>query len=581
MPARNGAAHVATIKRKYKDKVYVTTLLRRSYREDGKVKHETLGNLSHLPDDLIEVIRGRLAGDVAPQGPWEVRRNIPHGHVALVLGVLRDIGLDSLISSKPCRELDLCLAMIVARIVSPGSKLACTRSLNSETASHSIGFDLGLGEVGDSELYGALDWLLKRQNRIENKIAKHHLEDGILLLYDLSGSYYTGEVGGVIQYGYSRDQKKGHPQVVYGLLCNAQGCPISIEVFSGNTSDPKTLGNQIDKVRDRFGISKVVMVGDRGMITSKRIDVEMRGVDGLDWISALRNDAVKKLVAEGDFEPSLFDEKDLGEIISEDYPGERLIVCRNPLLAARRRHTREALLERTESALEDIAAATKRKSRALKGMDKIGIRVGRTLQKKGMGKHFVTTITDTGFTCKRNEDKIEAEAALDGIYIVRTSLGSETMKTDEVVFAYKNLSKVERGFRCMKSIDLNVRPIHHRLDDRIKAHIFMCMLAYYVEWHLRSRIKPVLFEDEDREAVECERPSVVAPAPRSAAARAKEKTKRTADDWPVHSFQTLLQDMGTLCHNEVGVEGSEETFMMKTKPTKFQSHVLTLAGISL
>lgn len=581
MPARNGAAHVATIKRRYKDKVYVTTLLRRSYREDGKVKHETLGNLSHLPDDLIEVIRGRLAGDVSPQGPWEVRRNIPHGHVALVLGVLRDIGLDSLISSKPCRELDLCLAMIVARIVSPGSKLACTRSLNSETASHSIGFDLGLGEVGDSELYGALDWLLKRQNRIENKIAKHHLEDGILLLYDLSGSYYTGEVGGVIQYGYSRDQKKGHPQVVYGLLCNAQGCPISIEVFSGNTSDAKTLGNQIDKVRDRFGISKVVMAGDRGMITSKRIDEEMRGVDGLDWISALRNDAVKKLVAEGGFEPSLFDEKDLGEIISEDYPGERLIVCRNPLLAARRRHTREALLEKTECALEDIAAATKRKSRALKGMGKIGIRVGRTLQKKGMGKHFVTTITDTGFTYKRNEEKIEAEAALDGIYIVRTSLGSETMKAGEVVFAYKNLSKVERGFRCMKSIDLKVRPIHHRLDDRIKAHIFMCMLAYYVEWHLRSRIKPVLFEDEDREAVECERPSVVAPAPRSAAARAKEKTKRTADDWPVHSFQTLLQDMGTLCHNEVGVEGSEETFMMKTKPTKFQSHVLTLAGISL
>lgn len=584
MPARNGPVHVATIKRKYKDKVYVTTLLRRTYREDGKVKHETLGNISHLPDDAIEMIRQRLNGELPPQGPWEIQRNIPHGHVALVLGVLRDIGLDSLISSKPCRELDVCLAMIVSRIISPGSKLACSRSLKPETATHSIGLELGLDNLNDNELYQALDWLLKRQNRIENKIAKKHLQDGMLLLYDLSGSYYTGEVGGLIQYGYSRDQKSGHPQVVYGLLCNAQGCPISIEVFSGNTSDATTLGSQIEKVRKRFGIKRVVMVGDRGMITSKRIDEEMRGVAGLDWISALRNDAIKKLAKQAAFDASLFDEKDLGEIISEDYPGERLVVCRNPLLAEKRQHTREALLEKTESALEEISAATRRKTRPLKGMDKIGIRVGRTLQKHGMGKHFITTITEDEFTYQRDESKIEAEAALDGIYIVRTSLDSEAMGADEVVLAYKNLARVERGFRCMKNIDLKVRPIYHRLDDRIKSHIFLCMLSYYVEWHLRTRIKPVLFEDQDRESVESKRASVVAPAPRSHAAHAKEATKRTGDNWPVHSFQTLLQDMGTLCHNEVSVAGSDpgtDTFMIKTKPTEFQNHVLNLAGIVL
>jgi transposase len=581
MPSRKGPVHVATINKKHKGKIYKTHLLRRTFREEGKVKHETLGNISHLPDDLIETIRQRLSGDALPQGPWEIRRNIPHGHVALVLGVLRDIGLDAMIGSKPCRERDLCIAMIVSRIVAPGSKLACARSINPETATHSVGVELGIDDLRDRELYEALDWLLSRQNRIEKKLAKRHLHDGTLLLYDLSGSYYTGKVSGLVQYGYSRDQKSGHPQVVYGLLCDAEGCPISIEVFAGNTSDATTLGNQIKKVRSRFDIKRVVMVGDRGMITSKRIDEEMRGVDGLDWISALRNDAIKKLASQEAISASLFDERDLAEITSEDHPGERLVVCRNPLLAEKRRHAREELLCKTEAKLEEIVAATQREKRALKGKDKIGIRVGRTLEKHGMGKHFIYSIEENRFSYRRNEEKIAEETALDGIYIVRTSLDAKTMGPGEAVLAYKNLARVERAFRCMKNMDLKVRPIYHRLDDRIKAHIFLCMLAYYVEWHLRRRIKSVLFEDEDREIVERERTSEVAPAPRSQKAKRKESVKRTEDHGPVHSFQTLLKDMGTLCRNLVRMEGSphESTFMVKTQPTEFQAHVFNLAGI--
>lgn len=585
MPARTGAVHVAKIEKKYKGKVYTTHLLRRSYREDGKVKHETLGNISHLPPDLIETIRGRLSGELPPEGPWEIERNIPHGHVALVLGVLRDIGLDSIIGSKPCRERDLCIAMIVSRIINPGSKLACSRSLKPETATNSISRELDLGDLKDNELYEALDWLYSRQNRIENKLAKMHLQNGTLLLYDLSGSYYTGEVSGIVQFGHNRDQKKGHPQIVYGLLCNKEGCPISIEVFAGNTADPNTVKNQIKKVRDRFGLTHVVMVGDRGMLTSKRIDEEMRGVEGLDWISALRNDAIKKLAEQEVFSPSLFDETDLAEVTSPDFPDERLIICRNPLLASRRAHTRAALLEKTESELQKVVTATNREKRALRGKDKIGLRVGRTLEKCGMSKHFTIDIKETSFTFERNEEKIEAEAKLDGIYIVRTSLDEKTMAAPETVLAYKNLARVERAFRSMKQIDLKVRPIYHRLDDRIKAHVFLCMLAYYLEWNIRQRIKPVLFEDEDRETVESERDSVVAPAPRSMKATAKESTKRNEDGWPVHSFQTLLTDLGTLCLNEVKVESgspdSAGSFVVKTQPTAFQAHVLNLTGIEM
>lgn len=582
MPSRSGAVHVAKIIKKVKGRIYTSYLLRRSFRENGKVKHETLGNISHLPPHLIELVRKALNEEAVP-GNWEIERSLPHGHVELVLGVLRDIGLDNDLASKPCRERDLIIAMIVSRIIEPDSKLACCRSLRPQTAAHSLGHELRLGEISDSELYRAMDWLLERQNRIENKLAKKHLSDGTLLLYDISSSYYTGEVGGLVQYGHSRDQKSGLPQIVYGLLCSPKGIPISIEVFSGNTGDPNTLKNQIAKVRKRFGLKRVVIVGDRGMLTSKRIDEEIRNVEGLDWISALRNDAIKKLSEDEAFDRTLFDEVDLAEITSEDYPGERLIVCRNPFLAEKRKHAREALLNKAEEELNQIVAATLRPKRALQGKDKIGVRVGRALQKCKLGKHFTIEITDDRFTFKRNQGKIDAEASLDGIYIIRTSVDKETLAAEETVLAYKNLAVVERAFRCMKQIDLKVRPIYHRLDDRIRAHVFLCMLAFYVEKHLRERIESILFEDEDREQIEEERESAVAPAPRSAKAKNKEAEKKTADGWPVHSFRTILKDMATLCLNRVkpaaaGDGGENQVIYLKTKPTEFQAHVFKLAS---
>jgi len=583
MPSRNGSVHVATTTRTYKGKTYRTHLLRRTFRKDGKVQHQTLGNISHLPEDLIEVIRTRLRGDeLPPGGSWEILRSLPHGHVALVLGALRQLGLDQLIASRRSRERDLVVAMIVARILFPGSKLACARSLKEESATSSLALELELGPLQERELYEALDWLVARQQRIEKKLAKRHLEDGTLLLYDLSGSYYTGKRSGLIDFGHCRDGKTGVPQIVYGLLCNAQGCPVSIEVFPGNTAAPNTLANQIAKVRKRFGIKRVVFVGDRGMITSKRIEEELRGVEGLDWISALRSDAIKKLATQGAIEASLFDEKHLAEITSLDFPDERLVVCRNPLLAAERTRKRNELLDATEKKLAEIAAATRREKRALRGKDRIGLRLGRTLGQYKMGKHFILEIEDDRFSYRRNEEKIAAEAALDGIYVIRTSLDEEALKTEDTVRAYKDLSKVERAFRSLKTIDLKIRPIHHWLDKRIRAHVFLCMLAYYVEWHLRQKLAPILFDDEDRQGAESMRESIVDPAPRSQTAKDKDASKRTKDGWPVHSFQTLLKDLGTLAQNLVCIQGSEShgTFTVKTNATAFQKHVFEISGVT-
>ncbi len=386
----------------------------------------------------------------------------------------------------------------------------------------------------------------------------------------------------MVDFGHCRDGKSGVPQIVYGLLCDAEGCPVSIEVFRGNTADPNTLASQVAKVRGRFGIQRVVFVGDRGMITSKRIDEELREVDGLDWISALRNDAIKKLAGAGAIEPSLFDEKNLAEITSPDFPGERLIVCRNPLLAAERARKRRELLEVTEEKLEQLAAATRRPKRALRGKDKIGVRLGRILGKSKMGKHFIVEIEEERFSYRRAEDKIAAEAALDGIYVIRTSVDEEQLGSEDTVRAYKDLAKVERAFRSLKTVDLKVCPIYHWLDDRIRAHVFLCMLAYYLEWHLRQKLAPVLFEDEQREEAEAQRASVVDPAPRSQAAQGKDANKRTKDGWPVHSFQTLLKDLGTLARNLVRVPGAESSELMSvtTNSTDFQRHVLELAGVA-
>ena len=582
MAKRNGSVHVATTKRDYKGKVYETHLLRRSYRENGKVKHQTLGNLSHLPPDLIDTIRRRLRGDVPQDSDqWDIVRTLPHGHVAAILGSLRNIGLDNILASRPSRQRDLAIAMIVARVIAPASKLATSRALREETATTSLSLELGVQDLHEDELYEALDWLSKRQHRIENKLAKKHLAGGTLVLYDVSSSYYTGRRPGLVAFGYNRDGKRRFPQIVYGLLCNAEGCPISIEVFEGNTSDPKTFSTQIKKVRRRFGMEHVVWVGDRGMITSKRIDDEMRDVDGLDWITALRSEAIKKLATDGVVDQSLFDEKDLAVVSSPDFPNERLIVCRNPLLADERARKREALLAATERKLDEVVEATRRTKRPVTGQDKIGIRVGKVCNRFKVGKHFVFKITDKSFSYERDEEKIASEAALDGLYVIRTSVHSKTMTDKDVVRTYKSLSRVERAFRSLKTIDLKIRPIYHWLDDRIRGHVFLCMLAYYVEWHMRQKLAPVLFDDHQRSQAESSRKSIVSPAPRSTAAKKKDQTKRTAEDAPVHSFRTLLKDLGTLAKNRVRVQGTTDEFYLLTQPTAPQARALGLLGVSL
>jgi transposase len=470
--------------------------------------------------------------------------------------------------------------MIVSRIIHPGSKLATFNGLAGETAQSSLAEELRLGTIDLKELYDALDWLLDRQSRIENKLAKTHLVGGTLVLYDVSSSYYTGRKSDLVKYGYSRDQKKGFPQIVYGLLCNREGCPIAIEVFAGNTADPDTLASQIQKVRKRFSLQRVVLVGDRGMITSARIKEELRGVEGLDWITALRSDSIRKLVASGAIQRSLFDEKDLAEITSNDFPDERLVVCRNPLLAEERARKRQELLQATEKLLDEIVAAVRRAKRPLRGEAEIGVRVGRVLNKYKMAKHFELTIKKDHFTYQRHTKQIAEEAALDGLYVVRTSLvDTKTLTGDETVRAYKDLSHVERAFRTMKTVDLEIRPIFHWKDDRIRAHVFLCMLAYYLEWHLRRKLKPLLFDDHEREAAEATRPSIVAPAPRSKAAQRKDHQKRTDDDYPAQGFRSLLKDLGTLCRNHALVNNTE--FKILTTPTRLQQRVFELLGITL
>lgn len=574
--------HVATTTRKYGGKVYTTYLLRRSYREDGKVKHQTLGNLSHLPSDLIDTIRKRLRGEVPQDADqWDIVRTLPHGHVAAVLGSLQNVGLDNILASRPSRRRDLAVAMIVTRVIAAASKLVTARALQEETATTSLSLELEVQNVHEDELYEAMDWLGERQRRIENKLAKKHLADGTLVLYDVSSSYYTGRRSELVKFGYNRDGKRGFPRIVHGLLCNAEGCPITIEVFEGNTTDPTTFSVQIKKVRRRFGIQRVVWVGDRGMITTKRIDEELRDVDGLDWITALRADALKKLASEGVVQQSLFDKKDLAAVSSPDFPNERLIVCRNPLLADERAGKRKELLAATEKELDKIVAATHRAKRPLMGADKIGIRVGKVRDRFKVGKHFVLEITDRSFSYQRDEKKIADEAALDGLYVIRTSVKSKTMKSEDVVRAYKDLAKVERAFRSLKTIDLKVRPIYHWLDKRIRAHVFLCMLACYVEWHMRQKLWPILFDDHQREQAESHRKSIVAPAPRSQAAARKEQSKRTDHDEPVHSFRTLLQDLGTLAKNRVRVRGSSDEFYLLTQPTASQTQAFDLLDVSL
>ena len=564
-------------------------LLRESYREQKRVRKRTLANLTKWPGHLVEGLRILLRGGAAVDTTegFEVVRSRPHGHVGAVLGSLRNIGLDNVLAPRDCPERARVIAMICARILDPRSKLATARGLSEETLFSSLGEELALGDADEEDLYTALDWLLERQGDIEAALAAKHLQDGTLVLYDLTSTYFEGRTCPLAQLGYSRDGKKGTLQIVFGLLCDRHGCPIAVEVFEGNTADPKTVACQLEKLRQRFHLERVVLVGDRGMLTAARIREELQPQEGLAWITALRAPAIRALVQQQALQLSLFDQRDMATITSPEYPNERLVVCKNPLLAEERTRKREDLLQATEKELDKIVQATQRAKRRLKGQDKIGLRVGNVLNHFKMAKHFELEISDEGFAYRRNQQAIEDEIALDGIYVIRTSVPETVLDEGETVQAYKDLSKVERAFRSLKSIDLKVRPIYHHLANRVRAHVFLCMLAYYVEWHMRSRLAPLLFDDEDKATAEARRDSPVAPAQVSEQAQRKAASKRTDDDLTVHSFQTLLADLATIVKNRIQIQFAEpeklevKTFERITRPTPLQQKAFDLLGVRL
>lgn len=582
MASRRGPVHVVRNVREYKGKVYETFLLRRSMRVGKKVMKETVANLSHLPLELIDIIRRYLAGEtfVGAKDFFQVERSLPHGHVAAVLGTLRGLLIDKMLGARPSRQKTLAVAMIVARIISPSSKLATARGIGPETLSTSLGATLGLQFVDVDELYRAMDWLVGRQDKIESLLTERHLSDGSLVLYDVTSSYFEGRNRPLAKLGHNRDGKKGKLQIVIGLLCNAEGCPVSVTVFDGNTGDPKTLAPQIRKLRERFGLKRITLVGDRGMLTEARLREDIRPEEGLDWITALRAPAIRELVNSGCLQPSLFDQTDMAEIASPDYPGERLIVCKNPLLATERARVRQDLLSATEKDLSRIAGATARPIRPLRGEDKIGLRVGKVLNRFKVAKYFGVEITDHSFRFWRDEERIGQDAAIDGFYVIRTSAAEDSFSSLETVRMYKGLSQVERVFRSLKSVDLKVRPIRHHLEKRVRAHVFLCMLAYYVEWHMRGALAPILFDDDHKTESEALRPSAVAPAQRSAQARKKAAHGRTEDGLPVHSFQTLLEDLATVTRNTVRVKTSEAVFTDFAIPTPLQQKAFELLGVS-
>lgn len=554
-------------------------LLRESSRVGSKIVKRTLANLSDWPPAQIDLLRRVLKGEslISPAEALQIERSLPHGHVAAALGTLRRIGLESDLARSASAERDLVCALIVARILSPASKLATARGLHEQTASSSLGALLGLELVDEDPLYAAMDWLLDRQTRIEDQLAARHLQQGTVVLYDVTSTYFEGRHCPLARFGHSRDERPGNLQIVFGLLTNDEGCPVAVEVFEGNTGDPKTVAAQIGKLRQRFQLKEVVVVGDRGMLTSARIREDLETEEGVRWISALRAPQIQQLAADGNLQLSLFDEQDLAEMQHPAYPGERLIACRNPLLAEERKRKREELLAATEKKLEKIRAATQRKRRPLHGKKEIGLAVGKVLGHYKMGKHLQLTIEEDRFDWKRKPASIEREAVLDGIYVIRTSVPADQLGSAQVVATYKNLSTVERAFRSLKSVDLKVRPIYHHQAERVKAHVFLCMLAYYVEWHMRRALAPLLFDDEDHEAAQAQRTSVVAPAQRSPSAQQKAESKQTADGLPVHSFRSLLADLATLTRNRVRM--GEQAFDMLATPTAVQQRAIELLQV--
>ena len=564
--------HVVTTRRRYKGRVYETHLLRRSYREDGRVKNQTLGNLSHLPEPVIDLVRRALRGEtfVPLAERLEVLGSRPHGHVQAVRLAMQRLGIESLIASRASPERDRICALIAARVLAPHTKLATTRWWHTSTLAE----EFGVSGADEDHLYTGMDWLLERQPMIERKLAARHLGEGSLALYDLSSSYFEGTHCPLGRIGYSRDGKKNKLQVNYGLLTTRSGCPISVSVYEGHTADANTLMPQVSKLRECFGLERVVLVGDRGMISHKAIG-EIKSIEGMAWITALKSSQIRALVEAGALQLGLFDERNLFELSHPAYPGERLIACRNPELAKLRAHKREALLQATTLELDKIRARVARA--ALHGAAAIGVKLGRVLDKYKVGKHFELTITDTQLTYQILEAQVAAEAALDGIYVIRTALAKKQMSAPDAVRSYKALAQVERAFRSLKTVDLKIRPIHHRLESRVRAHIFLCMLAYYVEWHLIEAWRPLLFADEDQAAKATRDP--VAPATRSAAALEKVRTHSRSDGEPVHSLRTLIAELATLVRNTCRTPGALEhpaTFDILTTPTPLQRRAFEL-----
>ena len=565
--------HVAKVVRPYKDRVYTYHFLRQTYREGRQVKHRTLANLSHLPPELIELVRRSLRGErfVAAADALRIVRSLPHGHVAAVLGLVRSLGLEGLLERRPSRMRDLATALIVARVIEPASKLATAARLADST----LAGRLGVADADENELYGALDWLLARQARVERALARRHLGPGSLVLYDVSSTYVEGSHCPLAAFGHSRDHRPDRRQIVFGLVTDERGCPVAVEAFSGNTADPATLETQVDKVRSRFGLSDIVLVGDRGMLTSARIE-RLKEIGGIGWVSCLRAPAIRALADGGDLQLSLFDERNLAEIASPEFPGERLVVCRNPALAGERARKREALLAATEAEFAKVAAMVERGR--LRTAAAIGLRAGRVVDAKKMAKHFELDIAERHFAYRRKEDAIAAEAALDGLYVVRTSVPAERLDAPAVVETYKRLSAVERDFRALKGDDLLVRPILHHREDRVRAHLFLCLLAAYVRWHLEAAWAPLLYRDETPPA----RTDPVGPRGRSAGALAKERDHRTPDGLPVGSFGTLLHHLATLTENRIVPAGLDDgaAFNQLSVPTPLQDRAFELLGFT-
>ena len=551
-----------------------TYLLRESYRENGKVKNRTLTNLSALPLAQIELLSRVLQGEtLVPAGDaFRMIRSLPHGHVQAVLAILRRLGLESLISSRPCRERDLVVAMIAQRILYPSSKLAATRLWETTTLAE----ELGVGDTDVDELYAALDWLLQRQKRIENKLAKRHLTEGTRVLYDVSSSSYFGHTCLLARLGHNRDGRRDLPCIVYGVLTDAEGRPISVEVYSGNTGDPTTVPDQVEKLRGRFGLKRVILVGDRGMLTQAQIN-KLREWPGLGWLSALRPEAIRKLIEKGCLERSLFDEHNLAEITSPDFPKERLVACFNPLLEERRRRKRESLLLATEKQFARIAAEVARRRKKPLTKAEIGVKTGKVLNKYKVGKHFTLTIEDGRFSWQRKQAEIKEEAALDGIYVIRSSEPAKDLSADDAVRNYKRLADVEQAFRTLKGLELLVRPIRHRVDDRVRAHLFVCLLAYYVQWHLKRVWAPLLFADEHLAEHRADR-DPVAQAESAAEVCRKKALRRSEEGYPLNSFRTLLAALATQCRTtcQFGDGDSAVPIRTITDPSTLQNEAFRL-----